>query len=126
VRTLGVSLALAGALFAVTAGTALMATPTVGASCDADNGLVTVSFIYDASQTPPPITTVEAVNNDSKSVVAGINFYNQDLTLLHSFSGSVPPGDNSINVTALNQHMVQFTGKFGTSWVFPFIVSCSS
>lgn len=127
-RKLLASMLAAGVLLAVTAGSALMAPlPVAGASCSSDNGQVLVSFIYDSSQNPPPITTVDVVNSDSQSVVVGVTFYNlSDPTkVVWSGSASFPVGTTVIDVTALNQHMVSHTDKFGTGWTFPFVVSCA-
>lgn len=117
----------AGVLLAATAGSALMAAlPTVGASCSADNGLVLVSFIYDASQNPPPITEVTVVNNDTQTVTVGATFLKySDFSVVWSGARPFAPGTTHLNVAGLNQHMMSVTNKFGTFWAFPFAVSCS-
>lgn len=127
-RKLLASVLAAGALLAATVGSALMAPlPVAGATCSSDQGQVLVSFIYDSSQNPPPITTVDVVNNDSQSVVVGVTFYSlsDTSTVVWSGSASFPVGTTVIDVSGLNQHMVSHTGKFGTGWIFPFIVSCA-
>lgn len=115
-------------LLAATASTALMAAiPTVGASCSADKGQITVSFIYDASQSPPPITTVQVDSTDSQPHVVGITFLDLNTgAVITNLSGSVSHGTNAFDVTAFNQHMVSITSpKWGTFWAFPYIVACS-
>jgi hypothetical protein len=105
----------------------MAALPTTGATGWSDGGLVSVSFIYDAGQNPPPITSVDVVNNDTQSRVVGVNFYSNAAgnALLWSGSRSCPVGTTVLDVSGLNQHMVSYTGKYGTTWAFPVVVSCS-
>lgn len=105
----------------------MAATPVVGASCNMDNNKVVVSFIYDASTNPPLITTVEVVSTDTVPVPVHIVFMDLNTgAILTDLSGTVNPGTKDYNVAPFNQHMVSFTSsKFGTYWVFPYIVACS-
>jgi hypothetical protein len=127
VRQLIASILAAGVLLAATAESALMATPTTGATCSADSGKVLVSFIYDASLTPPLITTVRVTSTDTNAVTVGITFYtlNEPHSVVTDFSGPVTPGTTNYDVTPFNQHMIQvISPKWGTFWAFPYIVSC--
>lgn len=127
VRILAVSLSLAAGLFATTASSALMAI-VERPFCAADQGLITASYSYDDSQTPPLVTIITVTNlSDSAQPITAvvINPLTDNVVFQRTVNARVGTRTFDVSNLAGGVHMIDRVDRFGTHyWGLPYTVGC--